>query len=83
MQSRNARIGWKLFFVYLLLYCGFVGINTFSPETMEMTPLAGVNLAIWYGMALIIDAFVLALIYGMVCKPEDDLKSNRDGGADA
>ena len=82
MQSRNARIGWKLFFVYLLLYCGFVGINTFSPATMEKTPFAGVNLAIWYGMALIIGAFVLALIYGMVCKPEDDADNN-GGGADA
>ena len=31
MQSRNARIGLKLFCVYLLLYGGFVGINSFSP----------------------------------------------------
>lgn len=82
MQSRNARIGLKLFGVYLLLYGGFVLINSFSPETMEKTPFAGVNLAIWYGMALIIGAFVLALIYGMVCKPEDDQPS-KDGGADA
>ncbi|MBD3674077.1 MAG: DUF485 domain-containing protein [Planctomycetaceae bacterium] len=82
MQSRNARIGLKLFCVYLLLYGGFVGINTFSPETMEKTPFAGVNLAIWYGMALIIGAFVLALIYGIVCKPEED-EVNKEGGADA
>jgi len=83
MQSRNARIGLKLFLVYLLLYGGFVGINTFAPDLMEKTPLAGVNLAIWYGMALIIGAFVLALIYGMVCKPEGDAANNRGGGADA
>jgi len=81
MQSRNARIGLKLFCVYLLLYGGFVGINSFSPETMEKTPFAGVNLAIWYGMALIIGAFILALIYGVVCDPEDD-EVGKEGGAD-
>jgi uncharacterized membrane protein (DUF485 family) len=83
MQSRNARIGLNLFVVYLLLYGGFVGINTFAPDLMELTPFAGVNLAIWYGMALIIGAFVLALIYGMVCKPEDDTTDDNGGGADA
>ncbi len=83
MQSRNARIGLLLFVIYLLLYGGFVGINTFSPELMEKTPFAGVNLAIWYGMALIIGAFVLALIYGMICTPAGDEIDDRDGGADA
>ena len=33
---------------------------------MEATPLAGVNLAIWYGFGLIVAALVLALIYGWV-----------------
>jgi len=80
MQTRNARIGLMLFCVYLLLYGGFVGINTFAPETMEKTPFAGVNLAIWYGMALIIGAFLLALIYGLVCDPEDDQPDQTRGG---
>ena len=48
----------------LLLYGGFVLLNAFWPEIMEYTPLAGVNLAIWYGFGLIVAALVLALIYG-------------------
>ena len=78
MQSRNARIGMMLFVIYLLLYSGFVLINTFNPQLMEKTPFAGVNLAIWYGMALIIGAFVMAMIYGFICTPEGDEPS--DGG---
>lgn len=70
-MSRNARIGIWLFGVYLLLYGGFVLINTFSPHTMELTPIKGVNLAILYGFGLIVAALVLALIYGWMCDPED------------
>lgn len=70
MESKNARLGLKLFFVYLFLYAGFVLINTFSAETMEMTPIAGINLAILYGFALIVGALILALIYGAMCEAE-------------
>ena len=72
MQSRNSRIGLVLFFVYLLLYGGFVFLNAFSPETMERTPAAGVNLAILYGFGLIIAALVLAVIYGLACTSTPD-----------
>ncbi len=68
MESRNARLGMFLFTIYLLLYGGFVLLNAFSPSTMEITPLAGVNLAILYGFGLIVAALVLALIYGWLCK---------------
>jgi uncharacterized membrane protein (DUF485 family) len=72
MQARNSRIGLILFFVYLLLYGGFVLANTFWPKTMEATPLAGVNVAILSGFGLIIAAFVLALVYGMMCNSAED-----------
>jgi uncharacterized membrane protein (DUF485 family) len=64
MTHRTSRIGLSLFAVYLVLYGGFVLLAAFSPESMEATPLAGVNFAIWYGFGLIITALVLALIYG-------------------
>ena len=64
MNSRNSRIGLVLFFLYLLLYGGFVLLNAFSPSTMEATPIAGVNVAILYGFGLIVAAFVMALVYG-------------------
>ncbi len=68
METRNARIGFVLFVVYLLLYGGFVFLNAFAAEVMEITPIAGVNLAILYGFGLIVAAFVLALVYGFWCK---------------
>lgn len=64
MPPRHSRIGLALFGFYLLLYGGFVLLAAFSPSTMERTPLAGVNLAIWYGFGLIGAAILMALIYG-------------------
>lgn len=69
MKSSNSRLGLKFFLLYLLLYGGFVGLSAFSPDAMEMMPLAGINLAIVYGFFLIVSAFVLALIYGKMCDP--------------
>jgi uncharacterized membrane protein (DUF485 family) len=63
MTRRAGSLGFVLFTIYLLLYGGFVLLNAFSPHTMDQTPLAGVNLAIWYGFGLIAAALVLALIY--------------------
>ena len=66
--ARNARLGLWLFAVYLLLYGGFVGINAFAPHVMETQPALGINLAILYGMGLIVAAFLLALVYGWLCR---------------
>jgi len=70
MANRNARIGLILFVVYLAFYSGFVLLAAFSPATMARTPWAGVNLAIWYGFALIAAALILALVYGYLCRIE-------------
>lgn len=79
--ARNARYGLWLFAVYLLLYGGFVGINAFAPQWMEIRPLAGINLAILYGMGLIVAAFVLALLYGWLCRlpVSDDGQTEAEG----
>jgi uncharacterized membrane protein (DUF485 family) len=70
MRERNSRIGIVLFFIYLAIYAGFVLLAAFSPATMRRTPLAGVNVAIWYGFGLIAGALVLALLYGWLCRVE-------------
>lgn len=67
MASRYARIGLVMFVVYLMCYGGFVGLNAFAPAMMELAPVGGINLAILYGMGLILAAFVLALLYGWLC----------------
>jgi uncharacterized membrane protein (DUF485 family) len=61
--ARNARIGLWLFAVYVLLYGGFMALSAFYPERMRRAVLAGVNLAVIYGLALILGAFFLALLY--------------------
>ena len=67
IHSRNARYGLILFFFYLILYGGFVGLSAFSRDTMKET-FAGVNLALWYGMGLIVTALGLAGIYMGLCR---------------
>ena len=60
----RSKLGPTLFGIYLLLYGGFVLLAAFSPDAMDL-PIAGVNLAVWYGFALIVSAIVLAVLYGM------------------
>ena len=61
--SHNARWGLIFFFIYLILYALFVWMSAFRLELMAKPFLWGVNLAILYGMALIVAAFVMALLY--------------------
>jgi uncharacterized membrane protein (DUF485 family) len=60
--ARNARYGMILFIIYVIFYGGFVALAAFSMDAMRKE-IGGINVAIIYGMALIIVAFVLALIY--------------------
>jgi uncharacterized membrane protein (DUF485 family) len=78
MQTHNSRVGLILFGVYLLLYGGFVFLNAFAPESMEVIPVAGVNLAIVFGFGLILAAFVLALVYGFLCKATEEKSETKE-----
>ena len=70
-MARNARLGLILFSVYLVLYGGFVLVNAFNPDSMEWTPIEGVNLAILSGFGLIIAALLISLLYGFLCNRND------------
>ncbi|MBN01476.1 MAG: hypothetical protein CMJ77_20365 [Planctomycetaceae bacterium] len=78
MPSRNALIGAILFIIYLALYGGFVILTAFAPSVMEITPLAGVNLAILYGFGLILAALLLAVVYGVLCRNEEETSGGSD-----
>lgn len=67
-SQRNARYGGILFLIYLVVYAIFVGLNTFMPEIMDRVPFAGLNLAIVYGVGLIVFALILALVYSWLCR---------------
>jgi len=77
---RRARYGRILFLLYLVLYVGFVWLNAFEPEVMGKTPLAGINLAVLYGLALIAIAFILALLYDWLCREPVETPAGREGG---
>ena len=67
----GSRFGLVLFLIYVLLYAGFMALNAFAPQLMSRTPLGGVNVAILYGLGLIIAAFILALIYATSARADD------------
>jgi uncharacterized membrane protein (DUF485 family) len=62
----KSRIGISMFVVYSLIYAGFVVISTTMPAIFDLT-FGGLNVAVLYGMFLIIFAFILAFIYNRLC----------------
>ena len=72
VAARNARIGLVLFFVYVALYAGFVACAVAGTLSL---PIGGTNLAVWYGFGLIGAAFVMALVYGVLCRSRGEAGS--------
>ncbi len=71
------RLGVIMFVVYSAVYAGFVAINLIDPSLMGVKVVAGQNLAVVYGMGLIILALVLALVYNRACsRKEAELADN-------
>ena len=77
-STDSSRLGLVLFAIYTLFYGGFVLIGAIDPGLMGVEMLAGLNLAIVYGFALIIVALLLALIYGWASRHNHDV-GNYDG----
>lgn len=57
-----SRTGFVLFWIYVLLYGGFMGLVLVRPDLLASRPFGGVNLAILAGLGLIVAAFGLALV---------------------
>ena len=80
VSSANARAGLVLFFAYLTFYAGFMVLATFAPSAMGRPVLAGVNLAITYGMGLIFGALVVAALYMAACARNARVYGEREAG---
>ena len=78
----KSKLGIKLFFVYGAIYTGFVLINTIKPELMKINALFGMNLAVVYGMGLIILAIIMGLIYNYFCTRKEDELNAPEAGVD-
>jgi uncharacterized membrane protein (DUF485 family) len=68
----KTKLGLWLFLIYVLVYIGFIAINVASPHTMEVEVFAGQNLAVIYGFGLIVLAFVMGIIYDVLCTNKED-----------
>jgi len=66
-KNYKAQLGIYMFFIYAIFYAGFVVINVTAPLLMERIIFAGLNLAIVYGLSLIVVALLLAVIYNILC----------------
>ena len=78
---RNARYGLALFFIYVIVYALFVYLSAFRADLMAWQPMGGVNLAVWYGLGLIVFAIVLAVIYMLLCgRGGSQRAADRTGG---
>lgn len=79
--GRNVRLGLILFALYVVLYGGFIFLAVFRTSLLGEEAVAGMNLAIVYGLALIGGAFALALLYAVLCSSRDDDDAARGGAA--
>lgn len=68
----KSRLGVWMFLLYCLVYAGFVFTNVLTEgRAMQIIVFAGLNLAVVYGMGLIILALVLALVYNWLCTSKE------------
>ncbi|MFN2371391.1 MAG: DUF485 domain-containing protein [Candidatus Krumholzibacteriia bacterium] len=64
----KTRLGVVMFLIYCVVYAGFVLANVVAGgRVMQVIVFAGLNLAVVYGMGLIVLALVQALIYNHLC----------------
>ncbi len=68
-ERRKSGIGIRMTLIYSVVYAGFVALSVFRPEWTGVRALLGLNLALAYGLGLIIAAIVFALIYNHLCRP--------------
>jgi uncharacterized membrane protein (DUF485 family) len=55
-----------------VIYAGFVIIGILYPHLMGIEVIAGLNLAVVYGVGLIVLAAVMGYIYSLVCSHMED-----------
>ena len=63
----KTRLGLIMLAVYGAIYLAFIVINVAKPRVMGTIVVGGLNLAIIYGFALIVIAFILAIAYNWAC----------------
>ena len=87
-ELRKSTIGIRMTVLYAIVYGGFVALNVFQPTLMGTRVFLGLNLAVAYGIGLIIIAIIFALVYNQLCRvktvvQQDEKSSLIEVGKDA
>ena len=72
----KVRIGVYMVILYALVYFGFIVINISNPLLMQRIIFNGLNLAVVYGIGLIIFALILAFLYNNMCTKKEAESKN-------
>lgn len=76
-SQKKARLGILFFFIYLFFYAGFVLIGVFNYELLA-NDIGGINIALIYGIGLIVFAVVLGVLYNFLCSRYEDQMNDRE-----
>lgn len=77
-SEKKAKLGIKFFFLYLFFYAGFVAIGVLNYELLAYEVIAGINLAIFYGLGLILFAVLLGILYNFFCSRYEDEMNGKE-----
>lgn len=78
LTQQKSKLGVRLFFIYLVCYAGFVILGVFKYELLATTVFLGLNLALTYGIGLIVFAVILGVIYNYYCTRYEDQAEEAD-----
>ena len=67
-EQRRIRIGVRMTILYSIVYGGFVALSVFRPSWMGAKAILGLNLAVAYGLGLIVIAILFAMFYNYLCR---------------
>ncbi len=73
---KKAKLGVIMFFIYTIVYAGFVLIGLTKPEIMGLHLIGEQNIAIVYGFGLILLAVVMGFIYNYFCTRYENKLNN-------
>ena len=76
--KKKTRLGVILFFVYFIVYAGFVAIGVADYSLMSKIVLGNQNLAVVYGLGLIVFAILLGLVYNWKCTRYENLMNKEE-----
>lgn len=71
-SQEKSKLGIRFFFLYLFFYVGFVLIGVINYQLLSVQIIEGVNLAIFYGIGLILFAVFLGILYNYFCTKYED-----------